>query len=281
MKTIKIFVISILIVACAFTVTACDFDFASLINKIITENVFPYSEDGFREISINYPIENGDVLENIDTDIDLDSIISDVDSIAYSFDITVTKDGVENNFKIKYFRDSSGEVYYDKFVYQKGSTEQVILRIGEQRYYIDENSKTYYPVSTDTVTPILFSPMQFACLYAGKYGVIDLFDEEDQPNWTFVSKDDSASIINYEEESQAVIGFSYNSIEQPSSNKSVAMNVYFAKMLIPYIARIDYTIVETEEPDTTITVFRIFETEEITEELFAVPTSASGYTLGD
>ncbi len=276
MKKVRIIILSVLIVACAFTVTGCDFDFGSFINDIITNTVFPYSEDGFREIGINYPVENGDVIENIESDIELDSIVPDLDSVAYSWDITVTVDDEDNNFKIKYYRDNSGEVYYDKFVYEKDSVEQVIMRIGEQRYYIDENSKTVFSSLTSS-----FNAMAEACLYAGKYGIIDLFDEEEQPNWLFVTKNDAASVINYEGESVNAVKFEYNSIEAPSSELSVTMDVFFAKMLIPYIIMIDYAIVETGEPDTAVKVYRLFDMEDITENLFALPTTADGYTFED
>jgi len=274
MKKIKILIVGMLIAVCTFCVTACDFDFGSLIKDIITNNVFPYSEDGFREIGINFPIENGDVIENIESDIDLTSIVPDIDSVAYSWDITVSTEGVNNNFSLKYYRDTSGEVYYDKFVYQTDSARQVILRIGEQRYYIDEDSKAVFSTTTD-----LFAAMESACVYAGRYGIIDLQDEEGQPNWLFVAKDEEASVVNSEDETVDAIHFQYNSIEAPLSDTDVTMDVFFAKMLIPYIIRIDYTITVPNAPSTAVKVFRLFDTQDITEELFAIPTVEDGYTF--
>lgn len=257
MKKLKLGIIFILIVIFIVAFSACDIDFGTIIGDVIKNNVFPYSDNGFEEIQLNYAAYSSD---------------SEV-SFIYQWNITVDE---ESEFSIKYYKDSTGSILKEKYVYQVGDTEKVLLKVGEDNYYIDENTKT---VSNESGSE--FSDLVSAVNYAKEYGIIELGDEEQSYPWEFVSKNDSVTTTNSEDEEEEFVKYDYTSVEEESSITDTEMSVYFVKMLIPSIKRIDYIVSENDVTATEITVFLLWDTTEVTENDFTVPTEADGYVFAD
>ena len=117
MKKVKIIAVDFLIViCCVFCLSACDFDLAGFIK----DNVFPYSEDGFQEINLNY------------------AAISE-DRAVFEWEIIATEGEVDNSFSFKFYKDNS-EGKKEMYIYQKGEVNQTVLIFGAEDYYIDNTN---------------------------------------------------------------------------------------------------------------------------------------------
>ncbi len=245
----------ILVLALALTFAACDFE--SLFKNIFENTVWPYSEDGLQEIALNYAAINSE----------------EPNMFVYQWDITVD-DGTLDNFSMKYYKDTSGAALVEKFVYQKGDSIKTLLAIGDESYYIDENTMAVFRQSTP-----LFAALESARLYALEFGIIEATDMSMQPRWTLVSKEDTATAQNYQGENEVFVKYEYSSIEPQSSVKSVSMDVYFVRKIVPMIARIDYSVEQGGSHIADVTVFMIWDNTGASESDFAAPTTSAGYTF--
>jgi hypothetical protein len=251
MKKIKITAIIVSMVICVCMMAACDFE--GFLSDLINNNVYPYSENGAAEIEVNYAAFNS----------------SEEVSIACSFLITV--DDMEE-YTLTYYKDTSEDTIKEKCIYEKGDTVLTHLIVGQDEYYIDESSKNVYQNSTS-----IFDALTDAVEIMERYGIVNLEDNEQQPLWTFVLKEDAKTAVNAEGASEEFVCYTYTSVEPEASENSVEMRVYFIRKLIPMIALLDYTI-KTDGVETgSVTIYS--EWLEILEDTFRVPTVGDGYSF--
>lgn len=258
MKITKKILVGIIVVAALFTMASCNFDFGTALQDAIDNAVWPYSENGETEINTNFAALLGDDYIGV-----------------YGWTVTINDNGVTDTFDLTYYSDKSGETEKQKFVYEKGTTKLVRLVLGEDTYYIDETNKTVTSTNNST-----FTPMVMPTFYGLKYGIIELLDDEEVPQWTFVSKTEDVSITNSAGANESVIEYVYNSVEATDSVASTKMVIDFQKVITPMLARIYYEVYSNSVLDKTITVYNKLHTgEEVTVADFAIPTVAEGYTV--
>ncbi|MDD4840273.1 MAG: hypothetical protein PHE93_06400 [Clostridia bacterium] len=265
MKLIKKCFIGILVGAILIASTAmfaaCDFDF----NKFIEENEWPYSENGEAEIELNFS-----------------ALLADDFTGIYEWNGEVVAEET-TAFNLKYYADKSGTTKMQKYVYTTDDKELAVLNIYEgdedgTTYYINETNNTYSTAYTSE-----FEELMFAVMGAGRYGIIQLNDEEDQPQWTFTEKREDITVKNSSGADEATVEYEYASVEEENSNERTVMLVNFRKVLTPVIARLEYKIYSdvstTEVLDSTVTIYIILHSDAPVEADFTVPSETSGYTL--
>lgn len=257
MKKLKFIAIAMVVAVCLFMFTACDFDFSSALQDIIENNVFPYSEDGTDEIAINFAAINSE---------------SDV-SFLYQWNIIIDAE-TDDDFLVKYYKDTKGEQILEKYVYQKGETIKTLLQVGESSYYIDENTNIVYSENT-----LAFNDLNNAIDNAMEYGVINLVDDGLQSCWDLVLKSEDATATNFDDEQEQFVKYDYTSVEETASINSTEMSVYFKQQLIPTIERIDYVEKENDAIISSIIVYMLWDITDVSEDDFTVPSTEDGYTF--
>lgn len=253
MKMIKRLFLAVIVIAAVTAMWGCD----GLLGNIIDNAVFPYSENGEQEIELNFA-----------------AILSDTYKGINEWTVTIVEGEETDTFNVKYYADKSGETDYQKLVYIKDNSELfTIIIVGKNTYYyIDEVNKTVSQNSTG------YTEQLAACISGAAYGIVDLKNNEDEANWTFVAKRD-ATVNNSSEADEAVVEYEYTSVEQTLSTKSVKLLVDFRKVITPVIARLYYEITIDGELDRTITVYPTLHTAMPEEGTFTVPGVAEGYTV--
>lgn len=256
MKILKKIIFAIIVISLSLILVSCSFNLTDKIKDILENTVWNYSNEGENEIKMNFSALTSETYKGI-----------------FEWNITVNKNGNSSTFNLKYYADKSGEIKKEKFIYEKGDTKLVRLKLGDDVYYIDETNKT---VNYDSE---IFAAAAQPMIYAAKYGIIELENKNAEKQWTFIGKKDSVSVINSEGASEDSIEYEYSSVEEQGSTNSTKMLINFRKVITPLIARIYYEVYSNNVLSEKITVYTILHTEEITDSVFVVPTAQEGYTV--
>ncbi|MDD3946612.1 MAG: hypothetical protein PHI19_02120 [Clostridia bacterium] len=259
MKRVKITVI-ILLLAAITTVflTGCNIDMEELGDRIqdAVNNAHEYSEDGFDEINT--------YLGTINT--------------YKEWEIRVYEESTSQEFTLKYYADKTDGV---KEKYVLGSDEMTMAYLKHENgaasteFFINETTKKAY---MDT-TP------EEATNAEGEGGadfifLIQMIDYclVDLDGWNFVQKRDDRS-ITYQEITYDTVEYEYSKTPEESTAEKLVVN--YKTILVPLLLRISYGffVAEETEPIKAYDIYVTFETEEVTLDNFAFPTTEEGYQL--
>lgn len=262
MKRVKfVSAIILLLAIAAISMTACD---PEAIKDVLDKTVWTYSATGETEINLNFAAVKKEDFKGI-----------------YEWDIKVTENSETKTYNVKYYADGTGDVKKTKSVIISGDKTFAVLSLKPSTgdpagYYIDETAKT----ATQTYKQE-YAAMLNAIMYAGKYGMVNLIDEEDNlPNWTFVAKRDDVSISDKDGKALDTVEYEYvGALETEYPSDDVKLLLNFKKVITPVLYRMLYNIYENGALKTTIEVFITLHTESVTEADFAIPTAEAGYTI--
>lgn len=251
MKKMKWTVLVALVLCCLFVFSACDG-----LADFLKNTVYPYSDTGENEINMNFAAFTDET--------------SQAEGV-FEWRFHIVEGEVVKDTNLLIFMKRTAELNNLKITYTEGGNDYAMLSVGETKYYINETAKTYTnSVSSGSEIALNASLMIF-------YGIVQLKDDDDNPNWTFVSKNDSAKITNYEGNEEEVVSYIYErvhealpQVEAPQNNK-LRLTVDFKKVITPVATRLFYEYIENDVVVKTVTVHRIFKNDAITETTFAVP----------
>ena len=255
-KTIGI--VFLLVAIATVFLTGCNIDMEELGNKIKDklEEAHEYSEDGADEINT--------YLASIDT--------------YKEWEIRIYEDGTSELVTLKYYVDKSDGVK-EKYLMESDELTMAYLKhtngAATTDFFINETTKKAYMDTTaeeataaegDGGADFLF------LIQIMDYCFIDL------DGWDFVQKRDDRS-ITYQEVPYETVEYEYSAT--PEEGIAATMVVNYKTVLIPIMLRVryDFFIGEETEPATTYDIYVTFESEEVTPDDFAFPTTEAGYQI--
>ena len=233
-------------------------NFGEALQDALEKAVWSYSDKGEAEINLNYQ-----------------ALLSDTYKGTFQWNITVNEAETDTSYSLKYYADKSGETKKEKYVCEKDGVTLTRIIIDDVHYYINETAKT---VST-TLTQE-FNTNATSILYAIKFGIVDLEDDESQPLWTFLSKAESKTVTNSAGTEEDTVEYQYTSVEDTYSTMSTHMYVNFRKIITPVIVRLYYELYSNDVLSKTVTVYPSYNIEEeVDDTTFTIPTAEDGYTV--